>query len=355
MSAQELDEARIEQFVGVVLSDFGAGVSSALARIGHRLGLYRAMAGAGPVTSADLAERTGTSERYVREWLCNQAAGGYVSYDPATARFELPAEQAMVLADEDAPVYMAGAFDTIAALWGVQEKLEAAFQSGEGVGWHEQDPRLFPATEAFFTPQYRANLVPGWVPALEGVEGKLTAGAWVADVGCGHGATTILLAQAYPNSRFVGFDFHEASVEAARKRAAEAGVDDRVAFEIATAKDFPGDGYELVCFFDALHDLGDPVGAAAHTRQALSEDGTVLLVEPSAGDRVEDNLHALGRVGYGMSTAVCTPNSLSQEVGLALGAQAGEAAIREVFEQAGFSRFRRAAETPVHLVLEARP
>lgn len=355
MSSDDFDEGRLEQFVGKVIADLGAGVSGVLARIGHRLGLYRAMTGAGPMTPAQLAERTGTNERYVREWLNNQAAGGYVTYDPASGRYELPVEHAFVLADEDSPTYLAGAFDTMAATWAAHDRVERAFQTGEGVAWHEQDPLLFVATECFFAPQYRAHLVAAWVPALEGIEARLEAGARVADVGCGHGATTILLAQAYPNAEVVGFDYHEASVEVACKRAAEAGVDDRVEFAVASATDFPGRGYDLVCFFDALHDMGDPVAAAAHTRQALAGDGAVLLVEPHAADRVEDNLNPLGRVGYGMSTLVCTPNALAQPGGVALGAQAGEAAIRRVFERAGFSRFRRAAETPVHLVLEARP
>ena len=355
MSDGDFDGARLEQFVGVVIGDFGAGVSSALARIGHRLGLYRGMAGAGPVTAEELAERTGTSERYVREWLRNQAAGGYVTYEPATGRYELPVEHASVLADEDSPAYMAGAFDTLAAVWAVQERVERAFQTSEGLGWHEQDPRLFAATECFFAPQYRANLVPAWIPALEGVEGRLEAGGKVADVGCGHGAATILLAQAYPNAEVVGFDLHEESVETARKRAADAGVDGRVVFEVASATSFPGEGYDLVCFFDALHDMGDSAAAALHARRALAADGAVLLVEPHAADRFEDNLNPLGRVGYGMSTMVCTPNALSQPGGVALGGQAGQAALRGVFEAAGFSRFRRVAETPVHLVLEARP
>lgn len=351
----DFDEARVEQFIGQMLTDLGAAVSGALARIGHRLGLYRAMAGAGPMTPGELAQRTGTTERYVREWLNNQAAGGYVTYEPATGRYVLPAEHAFVLADEDSPAYMAGAFDTMAATWAVHERMEGAFQTGEGLAWHEQDPVLFAATERFFTPQYRANLVPAWIPALEGVEARLRAGARVADVGCGHGASAILLAQAYPNTEVVGFDAHQASVEVARKRAAEAGVEDRVGFEVAPAAEYPGEGYDLVCFFDALHDMGDPVGAAAHTRRALADDGTVLLVEPYAADRVEDNLNPLGRVGYGISTLVCTPGALAQPGGAALGAQAGEAALRSVFDRAGFSRFRRVAETPVHLVLEARP
>lgn len=355
MSAPQLDPEKIEEFVGQVITDFGASVSNALALIGHRLGLYRAMADAGPVTPARLAERTGTHERYVREWLNNQAAGGYVIYDATNDTYELPPEHAFVLANEDSPMFMAGAFPSAAAIWGVQSRIETAFQTGEGVGWHEQDALLFSATEMFFGPQYRANLVSNWIPALEGVEERLRSGARVADIGCGQGLSTVLMAEAFPNSAFLGFDYHDESIELARKRAAKRDVENRVAFDVATARQFPGDDYDLICYFDCLHDLGDPVGAARHTRAALADDGVVMLVEPRAEDRVEDNLTPFGRVGYGMSTLICTPNSLSQDVGLALGAQAGESAVQEVFEEAGFTGFGRAAETPVHLVLEARP
>jgi SAM-dependent methyltransferase len=354
-----LDEQKVEQFVGQVIGDLGATVSSALAHIGHRLGLYRAMAGAGPLTSTELAERTGTHERYIREWLNNQAAGGYVQYDPAGGTYELPPEHAYVLADEDSPVSMAAGWEQMAAIWAVEPKLEAAFQSGDGVGWHEHDPRLFGSTEAFFKPAYRGGLIDEWIPALPGVREKLEGGGRVADVGCGHGASTILLAQAFPAATITGFDYHDSSIEAARRRAAEAGLDGdgRVSFEAVDAREYPipTGGYDLICFFDALHDFGDPVGAAGHARKALADDGTVMLVEIRAEDRTEDNLHPLGRIGYGMSTFVCTPNSLSQDVGYALGGQAGPAAIAEVFEQAGFTRFRKVAEAPVHQVLEARP
>ncbi len=350
-----IDETKVEEFAGQVIGDMAAVVSSALVHIGHRLGLYQALAGAGPLSSDELAQRTGTHERYVREWLNNQAAGGYVDYDPDAGTYELPAEHALVLADADSPAFLAGGFDSMAAIWAVEDKIESAFQTGEGVGWHDHDPRLFAGTEAFFKPLYRASLTSEWIPALEGVEGKLRTGARVADVGCGHGASTIVLAEAYPNSTFVGFDYHDASIETARKRAAEAGVQDRVTFEVGSAKGYPGDGYDLICFFDCLHDMGDAVGAATHARQALAGDGTVMLLEPYAGDRVQDNFTPFGRAFYGFSTFFCTPNSLSQEVGLALGGQAGEARLREVFEQAGFTRFRRAAETPANLVLEARP
>ncbi len=354
-----MEQEKVEQFVGQLVGDVGATVSSALAHIGHRLGLYRAMAGAGPLTSAQLAERTGTHERYVREWLNNQAAGGYVEYDPAADTYALPPEHAFVLANEDSPIYMGAAWAQSAAVWAIAPKLEAAFQSGEGVGWHEHDPRLFGATEGFFKPAYRAHLVDEWLPALDGVVDRLASGGRVADVGCGHGASTILLAQAFPNATVTGFDYHEASIEAARKRAAEAGLDGdgRIGFEVADAREYPvpDDGYDLVCFFDALHDFGDPVGAAAHARDALADDGRVMLVEIRAEDRTEDNLNPFGRLGYGMSTFVCTPNALSQDGGHALGGQAGAAAIGEVFQQAGFTRFRRVAEAPVHQVLEARP
>ena len=354
-----MDQEKVEQFVGLLVGDLGATVSSALAQIGHRLGLYRAMAGAGPLTSAELAVRTGTRERYVREWLNNQAAGGYVDYEPAADAYALPPEHAFVLAEEDSPVYMGAAWEQSAAVWSIVPTLEAAFQSGQGVGWHEHDPRLFGATAAFFAPAYRTHLVDEWLAALDGVVDRLQNRGRVADVGCGHGASSILLAAAFPDATVTGFDYHEASIEAARKRAAEVGLagNGRLAFEVADARDYPvpRDGYDLICFFDSLHDFGDPVGAAAQAREALAEDGSVMLVEIRAEDRIEDNLTPFGRLGYGMSTFVCTPNALAQDVGYALGGQAGPTAIREVFEQAGFTRFRRVAQAPVHQVLEARP
>ncbi|MFP3915033.1 MAG: methyltransferase domain-containing protein [Actinomycetota bacterium] len=355
-----LDQEKVEQFVGQIVDDFGATVSSALAHIGHRMGLYRAMAGAGQLTSTELARRTGTHERYIREWLNNQAAGGYVDYFPDRGTYELPPEHAFVLANEDSPVFMGAGWDQMAAIWAVEPKLEEAFQSGQGVGWHEQDPRLFTATESFFKPAYRSGLIEEWIPALDGVEERLEKGGMVADVGCGHGASTILLAQAFPEAKLVGFDYHEDSIEAARRRAAEAGLDGdgQVEFEVSDAVGYPvpeEGGYDLICFFDAFHDFGDPVGAAAYARKALADDGAVMLVEIRSGDRTEQNLHPLGRLGYAMSTFVCVPNSLSQEVGYALGGQAGPSAIAEIFEEAGFTRFRQVAEAPVHQVLEARP
>jgi SAM-dependent methyltransferase len=350
-----IDEAKLEQFVGGVVGDLGATLNTALVRIGDQLGLYRAMAGVGPLTPAELAEETDTAERYVREWLAAQAAGGYVTYDPESGTYELPPEQAMALADEQSPAFMLGGFQLAASVLADEGKLLEAFRSGEGVGWHEHDHRLFEGTERFFRPGYRANLVEAWLPALEGIEEKLGAGAKVADVGCGHGASTLIMAEAFPNSTFVGFDYHDGSIEAARKAAQEAGVSDRVSFEVASAKDYQGSDYDLVCFFDCLHDMGDPVGALEHVRESLAEDGTVMIVEPYAGDAVEDNLNPVGRVYYCASTMLCTPGSLDQEVGLALGAQAGESRLAEVADQAGFARFRRATETPLNLVLEARP
>ena len=352
---QAIDQTRLDEFMGRFVGDLGAALSAALVVIGDRLGLYRAMADGEPVTASKLAERTGTDERYVREWLSNQAAGGYVSYDPVGEQFFLTPEQSLALAQEGSPAFVPGAFQLATALVKDEEKIEHAFAAGRGVGWHEHHHDLFSGTERFFRPGYAANLVSSWIPALDGVQGKLEVGVRVADVGCGHGASTILMAQAYPRSRFVGFDYHPASIEHARVAALEAGLDDRVRFEVATAKQYPGDGYELVCMFDCLHDMGDPVGAAAHVLQSLAPDGTWLIVEPYAGDRLEDNLNPVGRVFYGASTLVCTPASRDQEVGLALGAQAGQARLREVVTAGGFTRFRRATETPFNLVLEARP
>jgi SAM-dependent methyltransferase len=347
MSATEIDEAKLEAFMGQAVTDMGATISAPLMMIGEKLGLYKAMAHAGPLTSQEIAERSGAAERYVREWLGNQAAGGYVTYDPESDRY--------TLADEDSPFYILGVYDSIASLYADEDQLLEAFRTGKGMGWHEHDHRLFRGTERFFRPGYRANLVAEWIPALDGVQEKLERGARVADVGCGHGASTIIMADAFPNSEFFGFDYHDASIERAREAATEAGVGGRITFEVASAKDFPGDGYDLVCVFDCLHDMGDPVGASAHVLKTLATDGTWMIVEPFANDRVEDNLNPVGRVFYGASTVICTPASLAQEVGLALGAQAGEARLTEVLEQGGFTRVRRATETPFNLILEARP
>jgi SAM-dependent methyltransferase len=349
-----IDQEKLEGFVHKALGDLGSALTAALVVVGDKLGLYRAMAAAGPVTSAELATRTDTNERCVREWLAAQAAAGYVDYDQANQRYSLSPEHAIALTDEESPACVLGGFQGMTAAMRAAPKVTDAFRTGKGVGWHEHDAELFVGTERFFRPGYNANLVSAWIPALEGVEAKLRAGARVADVGCGHGASTIILAKAYPKSTFVGFDYHGPSVEQARRRAAEVGVGDRVTFEVAAAKTYPGT-YDLVAFFDCLHDMGDPVGAATHVRESLHRDGTWLLVEPRAGDHVHENLNPLGRLFYSVSTLVCTQASLSQEVGAALGAQAGEARLRNVLTKAGFTRIRRAAETPFNLVLEARP
>jgi SAM-dependent methyltransferase len=354
-AATTLDEAKIGDFVNRVVGELGATANAALVVIGDKLGLYQAMSEAGPITPGELAERTGTTERYVREWLNAQAAGGYVEYDPQTKSYTLPPEHAFVLSNENSPYFMPGAFELMAASVRDEPKIREAFRSGAGVGWHEHNHGVFEGCERFFRPGYVANLISAWIPALDGVEEKLGAGAIVADVGCGHGASTILMAEAYPKSHFIGFDYHDGSIEQARARAEAAGLSERVVFEVASAAEFNGNRFDLVTSFDCLHDMGDPVGAARHVRDQLEHDGTWMIVEPFAGDRVEDNLNPVGRVYYAASTLLCTPASLSQEVGLALGAQAGEARLRDVVTSGGFSRFRRAAETPFNIVLEARP
>jgi 2-polyprenyl-3-methyl-5-hydroxy-6-metoxy-1,4-benzoquinol methylase len=350
-----IDQDKMNELLGRFLNDFGGTFQSAMAVIGDKLGLYKAMAEAGPITSDELAKRTGTTERYVREWLASQAAGGYASYDAAAGRFFLTEEQAFALTDENGPVFLPGAFQLALSAVRSEPRIADAFRTGEGVGWHEHEAGLFRGTERFFRPGYAANLMSSWIPALEGVDEKLQSGAKVADVGCGHGASTILMALAYPRSEFIGFDYHQGSIDYARRKAAEAGVSDRVRFDVAKAKDYPGSDYDFVAFFDCLHDMGDPVGAAAHVRSTLKSDGSWMIVEPFANDRVEDNLNPIGRIFYSASTMICTPASRSQEVGLGLGAQAGEARIREVVTNGGFKRFRRATETPFNLIFEARP
>ena len=350
-----IDMEKLMGFVFQAVGEVGATLNTALVVMGDRLGLYRALAGAGPLTSAELAQRTGTAERYVREWLNAQAAGAYVEYDPDTGRYRLPPEQAAALADESSPAYLPGFFQSaLGAMVGSPRITEAA-RTGAGVGWHEHSQDVFDGAGRFFGTNYNAHLVAEWLPALDGVVAKLQRGASVADAGCGQGVSTILMAQAFPASTFVGSDYHEGSIATARQHAEKAGVSDRVTFEIAPASSYSGTGYDLVTTFDCLHDMGDPVGAARHVRQSLADDGTWMIVEPLAGDRVEDNFNPFGRVFYGFSTLLCTPASLSQEVGLALGAQAGEAQIREVVTTAGLTRFRRASETPVNAVYEARP
>ena len=349
-----VDPAKLQQFLGRMVGDLGAAMSAALVVLGDRLGLYKALA-RGPASASELAERTGLAERYLREWLAAQAAAGYVAYDGAARRFHMTPEQAAAFADEGGPAFLAGAFEIVSSVFQDEPKIAEAFRTGQGVGWHEHHPCLFRGTERFFRPGYAAHLVGQWLPALDGVVAKLEHGASVADIGCGHGASTILMAEAFPNSTFVGFDYHAPSIERARQAARDAGVHGRVWFETAGAKDYPGSRYDLVTFFDCLHDMGDPVGAAAHVRETLDPDGTWMIVEPFANDALEDNLNPIGRMFYAASTMICTPASLSQEVGLGLGAQAGEARLRAVVTQGGFSRFRRAQETPFNLILEARP
>jgi 2-polyprenyl-3-methyl-5-hydroxy-6-metoxy-1,4-benzoquinol methylase len=350
-----INETTLNQLLERAIVDFGGAYHTTLAVIGDKLGLYKALAGAEPRTPAELAAQTGTAERYIREWLNANAAGGYVTYHADTGRYSLSPEQALLLADESSPAFFLGAFQTALAATKIEPRLTKAFRTGAGVGWHEHDHQVFHGVERFFRTGYAANLVQSWIPALDGVEAKLRAGATVADVGCGHGASTILMAQAYPNSSFIGFDYHADSIVAARQRAEAAGVVERVRFEVATATSYPGTNYDVVAMFDALHDMGDPAGAAAHILTTLKADGTWLIVEPFAEDRVEHNLHPLGRAYYAASTLICTPNALDQDGGTALGAQAGEARLREVVMRGGFTRFRRAMQTPVNLVLEARP
>jgi 2-polyprenyl-3-methyl-5-hydroxy-6-metoxy-1,4-benzoquinol methylase len=349
----QIDESRLQELIGRAVTDFGAAFHATLAVIGDRLGLYRALAEA-PLTAAELAERTGTAERYVREWLGCQAAGGYVTYLPETGRFALTPEQRLLMVEEDSPAFFAGAFQTAVAASRIEPQLSDAFRTGKGIAWSEHDHALFHGTERSFRPQYLTHLVGSWIPALRGIEEKLKRGGRVADVGCGHGASTVLMAQAYRESTFVGFDTHFSSVVIARQRAQENGVAERARFEVADARSFNGGPYDMVAMFDALHDMGDPVSAARYAREQLAPDGVLLLVEPFAGDRLEDNLNPLGRAFYGASTLMCTPGALAQGGEHVLGAQAGEARLREVVLEAGFRCFRRAAETPMHLVLEAR-
>ena len=349
-----IDEGKLNQLVGQMLGDLGGAASVALVRMGDALGLYRTLHEKGALTCRELADAAGVDERYLREWLSHQAASNYLSYEPATGRFALPPEQAMVFAIEDSPVYLMGAFDSLAAQMENQPKVQQAFEHGGGVAWGDQAGCLFCATARFFRPGYQNNLVAHWLPALDGVTAKLERGGTVADVGCGYGWSTVLMAQAFPNARFVGYDFHPGSIEQARAHAQEHGVADRTRFEVATAKAFPGTGFDLVTCFDCLHDMGDPAGCAAHVRQALKPDGTWMVVEPMAHDRLEDNLNPVGRLYSAASTMICVPTSLAQEVGAALGAQAGEARLREVITAGGFASVRRATETPFNMVLEAR-
>jgi len=349
-----LDMNKLNAFIGQFVTDLGASVHAGMVVIGEKLGLYKALA-TGPVTSAELAAKTCTDERYVREWLASQAAGGYITYDQGTNKFTLTEEQAFTLAHEDSPAYLPGAFELALGSLAAVPRIAASFRTGKGMGWHEHEDGVFHGCEKFFRPGYAANLVSSWIPSLSEVKQKLEAGARVADVGCGKGVSTVLMATAFPNSRFFGFDYHDKSIEAARESAKRAGIADRVTFEVSKAKYFPGKDYDFVAVFDCLHDMGDPVGASAHVRRSLAKDRTWLIVEPFANDELKDNLNPLGRVYYSFSTLLCTPCSRSQEVALCLGAQAGEKRIRDVVTTAGFTRFRRATETPFNIVYEARP
>jgi SAM-dependent methyltransferase len=349
-----LDMDKLNAFIGKFVIDLGAAVHTGMVVIGERLGLYKALA-AEELSSAELAAKTQTDERYVREWLASQAAGGYVTYDERTHKFRLSEEQAFALAKEDSPAYLPGAFELALGSLAAIPRIADSFRTGAGMGWHEHDDGVFHGCEKFFRPGYAANLVSAWIPALQQVQQKLEEGVRVADVGCGKGSSTLLMAKAFPKSQFFGFDYHDKSIEGARESAKREGVADRVTFEVAKAKEYPGRNYDFVAVFDCLHDMGDPIGAAAHVLQSLSKDGTWMIVEPFANDQLKDNLNPVGRVYYSFSTLLCTPCSRSQEVGLCLGAQAGETRIRQVVTSAGFTRFRRAAQTPFNIVYEARP
>ena len=349
-----IDEAKLNEFMGKFVGDLGAVLHAATIVVGDELGLYKALAEK-PQSVEALARRTETDPRYLREWLSSQAASGYVQYDAASEMFSMSEEQAFALATEGSPAFIPGAFQVAAAQFRAIPKMTKALRTGLGLGWHEHDACLFQGTERFFRPGYAANLVSSWIPALTGIDKRLQAGASVADVGCGHGASTLIMAEAYPASTFVGFDYHEPSIAHARAAAKKAGVGDRVSFEVASAKSYPGDGYDLVTMFDCLHDMGDPAGAAAHVRKSLRKDGAWMIVEPFANDRLEDNLNPVGRIFYSASTFICTPASRAQEVGRCLGAQAGEKRLREVVSEGGFRGFRRAAETPFNMIFEATP
>ena len=348
------DPQKLDALVGRMVGELGACVTGATVLLGDQLGLYKAMADGVPVTPESLARKTGYKERYLREWLSAQAAAEYIDYNDEDGTFSLSPEQAMAFAEEDSPAFFGGAFEIMQSIWLDEPKIAEVFRTGAGVGWHDHSQCLFRGTERFFRPGYNAHLVEEWIPAIDGLKDKLEHGARVADVGCGHGASTILMAKAFPSAKLTGFDYHGPSIERARAAAKEAGVDDRVTFEQASAKDFPARDYDLVAMFDCLHDMGDPVGAGRHVRETLAPDGTWMIVEPFAHDTLKENLNPVGRIFYGASTMVCTPASLSQEVGLGLGAQAGEIRLRKVAMDAGFSHFRRATETPFNMVFDVR-
>ena len=354
VQTRTIDSAKLDKFVDRVVSDLSAGYGGVMVSLGHRLGLYKAMADRGPLTSREIAARAGCAERYVREWLNSQVAGDYVTYHAVSGTYELTLEQAFVLANEESPVFIPNAWATPASMWADEDKAVEAFRTGAGIPWGDHDGRLFCGVASFYRNAYRASLVPEWLPALDGVSAKLNAGALVADIGCGHGHSTVLMAEAFPGSRFHGFDTHDKSVLQARKVAGKAGVSGRTTFSTARAENFPGTGYDLICFFDCLHDMGNPVAAATHAAKALDKDGTVMLVEPFANDRVEDNISPVGRLYYAASTTICCAHAISDGGHTVLGAQAGEARLKGIFRKAGFTRFRRAMQTPFNLILEAR-
>src|SRR5277367_4564504 len=351
---REINPDALNALIGRAVQDMGAALQAPLILIGDRLGLYRAMGDGKPMSAKALAKKTGTTERYIREWLNANAAGQLVQYDAEKDEFYMTPEQAMVMAQDDSPVHLPGFYHMLASVVKDEEKLTKIYKTGKGMGWHEHEKGLFEGVERFFRPTYLANLVSNWIPALDGVEAKLKAGARVADIGCGHGASTLLMAKAYPKSKFFGFDYHAPSIETARKKASEAGVSNRVSFQVAGSKMFPGAGYDLVAFFDCLHDMGDPAGAARHVRESLAPGGTWMIVEPFAHDEIAANLNPIGRIMYSASASICVPCSLSQEVALGLGAQAGPANIEKVVRSGGFTRFHKATETPFNMVFEAR-
>jgi len=350
----ELDESRLHDLLGKVVTEMGAAANGPLVIIGDKLGLYESLAEYGPMTSYQLAEKTNTAERYIREWLSAQAASGYIQYDDVKDNFFMSPEQIAVFGNRKSPVFMTGAFYAISSVYFDEPKIEKAFKTGEGVSWGDHNKCLFCGTEKFFSPSYEDNLTSNWITSLDGVEEKLQRGAKVADIGCGHAASTIIMAKAYPNSTFIGFDFHDKSIEQAKMRAKDANVKN-ISFQVATAKDFPGSDYDFVTFFDCLHDMGDPVGACAHVKDVLKPDGTCMIVEPFANNSLKENLNPVGRAFYAFSAMLCVPCSLNQEVGLALGAQAGEEKLKNTILSGGFSQFKKAAETPFNLILEARP
>jgi SAM-dependent methyltransferase len=352
--SRTVDPAKLDAMVGRVVSDLSAGYGGVMVSLGHRLGLYKAMAEAGPLTSRNLANRTGCAERYVREWLGSQVAGGYANYHAISNTYELTPEQALVLANEDSPVFIPNAWSVPASMWADEDKAVDAFRTGKGIPWGDHDGRLYCGVAAFYRNAYKASLVPEWLPALDGIVDKLRAGALVADIGCGHGHSTVLMAEAFPASKFHGFDSHQKSIVEARKIAADAGVAERASFAEGGSDTYPGTGYDLICFFDCLHDMGDPVAAATHAAKALAPGGAVMLVEPFANDKVEDNVSPVARMYYAASTTICCAHAISDGGRMVLGAQAGEERLAGVFRKAGFSRFRRAMQTPFNLILEAR-